>query len=74
MVPPRRHPRTGRPSMSDRLTVADVCALYGVKPGTVRSWLSRGHITRTRAGGIDGPSLARWLSREAFTPRHLRTP
>ena len=55
-------------SAPGELTVRDVCELLGVKPGTVRSWISRGHIARTKRGGIDGPSLAAYLANETTRP------
>lgn len=50
------------------LTVAQVAAICGVSPITVRSWIRRGHLTRTPRG-IDGAEVIRW-SAQRSTPQN----
>ena len=46
------------------LTVAQVAELCGVKPSTVRAWITRGKITRNRRGLISNADLMRWWDEE----------
>lgn len=43
------------------LTVAQAARIAGVRPVTVRVWVSRGHVRRTARGGIDGADLVEYL-------------
>lgn len=45
------------------LTVAQAARVYGVTKATVRSWIVRGHITRSRSGLIDIHELDAWWER-----------
>lgn len=49
----------------DTATAATIC---GVKPGTVRLWAHRGHITRHR-DGFDVSELLHWI--DARSTDHL---
>jgi Helix-turn-helix domain len=44
-----------------KLTTAQAARLAHVRPSTVRWWVKRGHIERTKDGKIDGASLAAYL-------------
>jgi excisionase family DNA binding protein len=43
------------------LTVAQAARICKVSPATVRSWIHRGHITRSRRGLVSTEELLRWL-------------
>lgn len=45
------------------LTVAQAARVYGVSKSTVRKWIQRGHITRSRRGLIDIHELDEWFDR-----------
>ena len=56
--------------MSPPLTVEAAAAVAKVQPGTIRKWLSRGHITKNRRGLIDQAELLAWW--EKRNPRMVR--
>lgn len=43
------------------LTTAQAAWIANVKPSTVRWWVRRKHVQRTRPGFIDAESLTRYL-------------
>lgn len=45
------------------LTVAEVAAVCGVSPITVRVWITRGYLRRNAHGRIDGATLIDYLDR-----------
>lgn len=60
----------GRPR---EFTVADVAAMTGVAQSTVRWWIKRRHLTRTRRGLIDGAQLVDYLDSRGDRGQHARS-
>lgn len=55
-----------------QFTVAEVAAMVGVKPFTVRQWIVRGHLHRNARGKIDGRELVAYLGRRGDRGQHAR--
>lgn len=61
---------TGRPV---ELTVAQVSAVTGASRSTIRWWIKRRHLTRTRRGLIDAAQLLDYLERRGDRGQHARS-
>ena len=51
-------------------TAAQVHAVLGVKPGTLRQWVHRGHITKVGHDAYDWDSINAYLRRRVAAQRH----
>jgi len=52
------------------LTTRQVAAMTGEQPATIRQWVRRGHVERTRRGLISGASLLAYLDERGDHGQH----
>lgn len=61
------------PARRVELTVAQVATITGASASTIRWWIKRRHLTRTRRGLIDAADLLAYLERRGDRGQHARS-
>lgn len=52
------------------LSVPQICTITGAEPGTVRSWIHRGHLSRNQWGRVEPVALAKYLVERGTVGQH----